>query len=67
MSTLTKLKKFIFAASISAIVFNPVNVFAAETEESSVSVSAKQEQTAIIEEPQEVTEADYDESDKSVR
>ena len=65
MSTLTKLKKFIFAASISAIVFNPLNVFAAETEENSASVSAEQEQAAIVEEPQEVTEADYAESEES--
>ena len=65
MSTLTKLKKFIFAASISAIVFNPLNVFAAETEEHTEVVSAEQEQTATIEEPQEVTEADYAESEES--
>ena len=54
MHNLAKLKNFAFIALFSAIVLNPLNVFAAETEETVN--SAEQEQAAVVESEYSETE-----------
>ena len=57
MYNVKNLKKGVLAALMSAVVFNPLNVFAAEVEENAEPVAVEQEQAAEIQEQKETVEA----------